>query len=156
MNHIEFANLCRETSRNLELADLEELGEGAVVEVEGIALQLVLDTERQNSACLFIEMGDVKDEYKAEVYETLFAMQGIFEGKLAAIFDFDNLNNRLLFRVRLPLSSETRGDRLAGVIRNFVGDVTEWRNTLLQDRIYADDDAEDNESNFSAAAENLV
>ncbi len=156
MNHIEFANLCRETSRSLELADLEELGQGAVVEVEGIALELVFDTDRQNSACLFIEMGDVKDEYKAEVYETLFAMQGIFEGKLAAIFDFDNLNNRLLFRVRLPLSSETRGDRLAGVIRSFVGDVTEWRNTLLQGRIYANDDAEENESYFSAVAEILV
>jgi hypothetical protein len=156
MNNIEFAQLCRETSRSLELGDLEELGAGEVVEVEGVAVELVLDTTRQNSACLFLEMGDVKDEYKAEIYETLFAMQGIFEGTLDAIFDFDNLNNRLLFRVRLPLSFETRGDRLAGVIRSFSGDVIEWRNTLLQGRIYAEDDAEDNESEFSAAAENLV
>lgn len=152
MNHIDFAQLCRDASRSLGLADLEELGKGEVVEVEGIALELLFDAIRENSACLFLEMGDVKDEYKAEVYETLFAMQGIFEGTVDAIFDFDNLNNRLLFRVRLPLSLETRGEGLAGVIRSFVGDVIEWRNTLLQDRIYA----EDNEFEFSAAAENLV
>ena len=156
MNNIEFAHLCRETSRSLDLADFEELGEGEVVEVDGIALELVLDTTRQNSACLLLEMGDVEDQYKVEVYETLFAMQGIFEGTVDGIFDYDNLNCRLLFRVRLPLSLETRGDRLAGVIRNFVEQVIEWRNTLLKGRLFLEDDDDENKLGFSAVAENLA
>jgi hypothetical protein len=145
MHHTAFMQLCREASQSLGLADSEALGNKDRVELEGIAFKLVQDITMENSALLVLMLGDVEEQFKADVYETLFTMQGIFHGVVDAIFDYDDINLELLFRVRLPLSEQTQGDGLATVIRSFVWQVIEWRNTVLQGKIAQYDDQDEDE-----------
>ena len=145
MNHFAFMQLCRETSRPLGLADIEALGTKERSEVEGVEFELLQDITTENVAFLILVLGEVEEQYKAEVYETLFVMQGIFHGTTDAIFDYDDINCELLFRIRLPLSGDTRADGLATVIRSFVWQVIEWKKTVLKGKL-VDDELDDDDS----------
>lgn len=144
MNNISFMQLCQATGQILELVHPEALGQGEVVSIDNIDLQFIPDATGGNLARLYIELGDIRPEDKVEVYEALFAIQLLMDGMMDGQFVLDNLNDRMMLLVRLPLSEETAPAQLAGVIQSFVSQVEQWRATVLLGRLFEinDDDAD--------------
>lgn len=142
MEHVSFAQLCREAGQILDLFEPDALGLGEVVTIENIDLQFIPDSTGSNLARLYLEVGDIKPEEKVEVYESLFAIQLLMDGVMDGQFVFDNLHDRMMLMVRLPLSDDTEPFQLAGVIRSFVLQVQHWRSTILVGRLF-DINAED-------------
>lgn len=148
MNGMMFSELCQTTAQILNLPLPDNFSNGEVVVVDDVDLQLVQDTNNMNLARLFLELGDIKHEDKVEVYESLFAIQLLMEGVVDGQFVLDNLHDRIMFVVRLPLSDQTEPEQLAGVIQLFVRQVSEWRATILFGRLFDDefDDALDDDT----------
>jgi len=142
MDHVSFVQLCREAGQILQLSEPEKLASGEVVTVDNIDLQFIQDTTGGTLARLYVEVGEIKPADKVAVYEALFAIQLLMDGVMDGQFVFDNLHDRMMLLVRLPLSDETRADQLAGVIQSFVFQVEQWRATVLLGQLFdsSDDD----------------
>lgn len=139
MNRIKFTELCFETAQILHLTDAENFSDGEVVTVDDIDIQFIQDEKNSNLARLFLELGELNEVDKVEVYESLFSIQLMMEGEVDGQFVLDNLNDRMMFVVRLPLSDQTEASQLASVINLFVQQVMQWRSTILAGYLFEDE-----------------
>jgi|LauGreDrversion4_2_1035121.scaffolds.fasta_scaffold52426_3 hypothetical protein len=137
--------LCSDVSRTLHLEDINALGRGEYVSFDGVDFFLVSTFTNDQKARLVLNLGEIEQDYKAEIYETIFAMQGMLDGSLDALFDYDQIRSCLMFRVKLPINLNTSAEGLVSVIKSFVMQIQEWRSTWLQNKLLGSDEQEKNQ-----------
>ena len=142
--------LCSDVSRTLHLEDINALGRGEYVSFEGVDFFLISAFTNDQMVRLVLDLGEIEQEYKPEIYETIFAMQGMLDGSLDALFDYDQIRSCLMFRVKLPINLNTTAEGLVSVIKSFVMQIQEWRNTWLENKLLGSDAQEKNQ-HFSLA-----
>lgn len=94
---------------------------------------------------LVLDLGEIEQEYKPEIYETIFSMQGMLDGSLDALFDYDQIRSCLMFRVKLPINLNTTAEVLVSVIKSFVMQIQEWRSNWLENKLLGMDEQEKNQ-----------
>jgi hypothetical protein len=137
--------LCSDVSRILHLEDIHALGRGKYVSFEGVDFFLVSTFTNDQMVRLVLDLGEIEQEYKPEIYETIFAMQGMLDGSLDALFDYDQIRSCLMFRVKLPINLNTSSEGLVSVIKSFVMQIQEWRSTWLKNKLLGSDEQEKNQ-----------
>ena len=137
--------LCSDVSRTLHLEDINALGRGEYVSFEGVDFFLISTFTNDQMVRLVLDLGEIEQEYKPEIYETIFAMQGMLDGSLDALFDYDQIRSCLMFRVKLPINLNTTAEGLVSVIKSFVIQIQEWRNTWLENKLLGMDEQEKNQ-----------
>jgi len=137
--------LCSDVSRALHLEDINALARGEYVSFDGVDFFLVSTFTNDQKARLVLDLGEIEQDYKAEIYETIFAMQGMLDGSLDALFDYDQIRSCLMFRVKLPINLNTSAEGLVSVIKSFVMQIQEWRSTWLQNKLLGSDEQEKNQ-----------
>jgi hypothetical protein len=137
--------LCSDVSRALYLEDINALAKGEYVSFDGVDFFLVSTFTNDQKARLVLDLGEIEQDYKAEIYETIFAMQGMLDGSLDALFDYDQIRSCLMFRVKLPINLNTSAEGLVSVIKSFVMQIQEWRSTWLQNKLLESDAQEKNQ-----------
>ena len=137
--------LCSDVSRTLHLEDIDALGRGEYVSFEGVDFFLVSTFTNDQMARLVLDLGEIEQEYKPEIYETIFAIQGMLDGSLDALFDYDQIRSCLMFRVKLPINLNTTAEGLVSVIKSFVIQIQEWRSTWLKSKLLGSDEQEINQ-----------
>jgi hypothetical protein len=137
--------LCSDVSRALHLEDINALAKGEYVSFDGVDFFLVSTFTNDQKARLVLNLGEIEQDYKAEIYETIFAMQGMLDGSLDALFDYDQIRSCLMFRVKLPINLNTSAEGLVSVIKSFVMQIQEWRSTWLQNKLLGSDEQEKNQ-----------
>jgi hypothetical protein len=137
--------LCSDVSRALYLEDINALAKGEYVSFDGVDFFLVSTFSNDQKARLVLDLGEIEQDYKAEIYETIFAMQGMLDGSLDALFDYDQIRSCLMFRVKLPINLNTSAEGLVSVIKSFVMQIQEWRSTWLQNKLLGSDAQEKNQ-----------
>ena len=145
MSEAYLEKLCGDVSRALHLEDINALGRGEYVSFDGVDFFLVSTFTNDQKARLVLNLGEIEQEYKAEIYETIFAMQGMLDGSLDALFDYDQIRSCLMFRVKLPINLNTTAEGLVSVIKSFVMQIQEWRSTWLQNKLLGSDEQEKNQ-----------
>ena len=140
MSEAYLEKLCSDVSHILHLEDINALGRGEYVSFEGVDFFLVSTFTNDQMARLILDLGEIEQEYKAEIYETIFAMQGMLDGSLDALFDYDQIRSCLMFRVKLPINLNTTAEGLLSVIRSFVMQIQEWRSTWLKNKLLSSDE----------------
>ncbi len=137
--------LCSDVSCTLHLEDINALGRGEYVSFEGVDFFLISTFTNDHMARLVLDLGEIEQEYKPEIYETIFAMQGMLDGSLDALFDYDQIRSCLMFRVKLPINLNTTAEGLVSVIKSFVMQIQEWRSTWLENKLLRADAQEKNQ-----------
>ena len=137
--------LCSDVSRSLHLEDINALGRGEYVSFEGVDFFLISTFTNDQMVRLVLDLGEIEQEYKPEIYETIFAMQGMLDGSLDALFDYDQIRSCLMFRVKLPINLNTTAEGLVSVIKSFVMQIQEWRSTWLENKLLGADAQEKNQ-----------
>ncbi len=137
--------LCSDVSRALYLEDINALAKGEYVSFDGVDFFLVSTFTNDQKARLVLNLGEIEQDYKAEIYETIFAMQGMLDGSLDALFDYDQIRSCLMFRVKLPINLNTTAEGLVSVIKSFVMQIQEWRSTWLKNKLLSSDEQEKNQ-----------
>ncbi len=137
--------LCSDVSRALHLEDINALGRGEYVSFEGVDFFLISTFTNDKMVRLVLDLGEIEQKYKPEIYETIFAMQGMLDGSLDALFDYDQIRSCLMFRVKLPINLNTTAEGLVSVIKSFVMQIQEWRSTWLENKLLGADAQEKNQ-----------
>jgi hypothetical protein len=137
--------LCSDVSHILHLEDINALGRGEYVSFEDVNFFLVSTFTSDQMVRLVLDLGEIEQDYKAEIYETFFAIQGILDGSLDDLFDYDQIRSCLMFRVKLPINLNTTAEGLVSVIRSFVMQIQEWRSTWLKNKLLSSDEQEKNQ-----------
>lgn len=145
MSEAYLEKLCSDVSRALHLEDINALAKGEYVSFDGVDFFLVSTFTNDQKARLVLNLGEIEQDYKAEIYETIFAMQGMLDGSLDALFDYDQIRSCLMFRVKLPINLNTSAEGLVSVIKSFVMQIQEWRSTWLQNKLLGSDEQEKNQ-----------
>ena len=145
MSEAYLEKLCSDVSRALYLEDINALAKGEYVSFDGVDFFLVSTFTNDQKARLVLDLGEIEQDYKAEIYETIFAMQGMLDGSLDALFDYDQIRSCLMFRVKLPINLNTSAEGLVSVIKSFVMQIQEWRSTWLQNKLLESDAQEKNQ-----------
>ena len=145
MSEAYLEKLCGDVSRALHLEDINALAKGEYVSFDGVDFFLVSTFTNDQKARLVLNLGEIEQDYKAEIYETIFAMQGMLDGSLDALFDYDQIRSCLMFRVKLPINLNTSAEGLVSVIKSFVMQIQEWRSTWLQNKLLGADEQEKNQ-----------
>ena len=145
MSEAYLEKLCSDVSHILHLEDINALGRGEYVSFEDVNFFLVSTFTNDQMARLVLDLGEIEQDYKAEIYETIFAMQGMLDGSLDALFDYDQIRSCLMFRVKLPINLNTTAEGLVGVIKSFVMQIQEWRSTWLKNKLLGSDEQEKNQ-----------
>ena len=130
-----FKKLCSEVSHILQFADKNALGNGERVTLDDVDFFLISNFYQDQYARLILDLGEVEQDFKPEIYEAMFAMQGVLDGSLDAVFDYDHIRSCLMFRIKLPINLNTTAEGLVSVIKSFVLQIREWRNTLLKNKL---------------------
>jgi hypothetical protein len=142
--------LCSDVSHILHLEDINALGRGEYVSFEDVNFFLVSTFTSDQMVRLVLDLGEIEQDYKAEIYETIFAMQGMLDGSLDALFDYDQIRSCLMFRVKLPINLNTTAEGLVSVIKSFVMQIQEWRSTWLKNKLLGSNEQE-NKQHYSLA-----
>ena len=145
MSEAYLEKLCSDVSRALHLEDINALARGEYVSFDGVDFFLISTFTNDQMARLVLDLGEIEQEYKAEIYETIFAMQGMLDGSLDALFDYDQIRSCLMIRVKLPINLNTTAEGLVSVIKSFVMQIQEWRSTWLQNKLLGADEQEKNQ-----------
>ena len=145
MSEAYLEKLCSDVSRALHLEDINALAKGEYVSFDGVDFFLVSTFTNDQMTRLVLDLGEIEQEYKAEIYETIFAMQGMLDGSLDALFDYDQIRSCLMFRVKLPINLNTSAEGLVSVIKSFVMQIQEWRCTWLHNKLLGSDEQEKNQ-----------
>lgn len=135
MNELDFWRLCLAAGRLLELPNPEVFANGETILIQDMPATIYLNDHTRSQATLLLALGSVKPSCKVEVYESLFALQGLWHGTHDCVFDHDSVDDILLLRIALPISNETTADGLALVIELFALQGSEWRMTLLAGKL---------------------
>ena len=135
MSEAYLEKLCSDVSRSLHLEDINALGRGEYVSFEGVDFFLISTFTNDQMVRLVLDLGEIEQKYKPEIYETIFAMQGMLDGSLDALFDYDQIRSCLMFRVKLPINLNTTAEGLVSVIKSFVMQIQEWRSTWLENKL---------------------
>ncbi len=130
-----FKKLCSEVSHILQFADKNALGNSERVTLDDVDFFLISNFYQDQYARLILDLGEVEQDFKPEIYEAMFAMQGVLDGSLDAVFDYDHIRSCLMFRIKLPINLNTTAEGLVSVIKSFVLQIREWRNTLLKNKL---------------------
>ena len=145
MSEAYLEKLCSDVSRSLHLKDINALARGEYVSFDGVDFFLVSTFTNDQMARLVLDLGEIEQEYKPEIYETIFSMQGMLDGSLDALFDYDQVRSCLMFRVKLPINLNTTAEGLVSVIKSFVMQIQEWRSTWLENKLLGTDEQEKNQ-----------
>lgn len=129
MDRHAYEKFCRDASIDLNLRDPEQLGQGGLVEVEGVEMQLVWTGTRHMQ--LYMEVGVLEDASRLEAYEAALAFQAQLAGQMTGMFVLDVAGDRLMFTLSIPMAETMEGIDLAYVLRGFSGQVLDWRDTIL-------------------------
>ena len=151
MSEAYIEKLCGEVSHILHLEDMHALGRGEVVSFDDVDFFLVSTLMNDQMVRLVLDLGEIEQDYKPEIYETIFAMQGMLDGTLDALFDYDQVRSCLMFRVKLPINLNTTADGLVSVIKSFVLQIKEWRSTLLKNKLLGDEEGQEKNQHYSLA-----
>ena len=143
--------LCSEASQILQLEDVNALGRGDYVSFEEVDFFLGSNFMNDQLIRLVLDLGEIEQDYKPEIYETIFAMQGMLDGTLDALFDYDQIRSCLMFRVKLPINLSTTPDGLVSVIKSFILQIKEWRSTLLKNKLIGDEEGQEKNQHYSLA-----
>ncbi len=130
-----FKKLCSDVSHILQFADKNALGNSERVTLDDVDFFLISNFYQDQYARLILDLGEVEQDFKPEIYEAMFAMQGVLDGSLDAVFDYDHIRSCLMFRIKLPINLNTTAEGLVSVIKSFVLQIREWRNTLLKNKL---------------------
>lgn len=133
MDRHAYEKFCRDASIDLNLRDPEQLGEGGLVEVEGVEMQLVWTGTRHMQ--LYMEVGVLEDASRLEAYEAALAFQAQLAGQMTGMFVLDVAGDRLMFTLSIPMAETMEGIDLAYVLRGFSGQVSDWRDTILRGKV---------------------
>ncbi len=155
MNELDFMRLCAAAGVLLELPDPDGFGYGERTDILGVPTEIFLDNDMPDRGIVVLELGTVKVEHKIEAYETLLAMQGVLQATHDCVFDHDSIDDVVLLRASLPLSSNITARDLATVIQIFVLQVREWRATLLPGWLEGHDAEGLNAAPFPSAASHV-
>lgn len=133
MDRNAYEEFCRDASLDLRLPDTGPLGQGGLIDVDGVEMQLLWGGQKHMQ--LFLEVGMLDDESRLEAYEAALAYQTQLAGQITGMFLFDAANDRLMFTLSIPMSERMAGEDLAFVLRGFAQQVTTWRNTILLGKV---------------------
>ena len=151
MSEAYLEKLCCEVSQILHLEDINALGRGDYVSFEEVDFFLVFNLMNDQLARLVLDLGEIEQDYKPEIYETIFAMQGMLDGTLDALFDYDKIRSCLMFRVKLPINLNTTADGLVSVIKSFVLQAQEWRHSLFKNKLLGVEEEQEKNQHYSLA-----
>lgn len=136
MDRHAYEKFCRDASSDLGLPNTESLGEGGLVEVDGVEMQLVWNGTRHMR--LHMEVGGLEDQSRLEAYEAALAFQAQLAGLVTGMFVLDVAGDRLMFTLAIPVTEKMEGVDLAYVLRGFAGQVADWRSTILLGKVLAE------------------
>lgn len=151
VNEAYLEKLCSEVSQTLQLDDINALGRGNYVSFEEVDFFLVSNCMNDQLIRLVLDLGEIEQDHKSEIYETIFAMQGMLDGTLDALFDYDQVRSCLMFRVKLPINLNTTADGLMRVIKSFILQIKEWRSTLLKNKLLSNEEEQEKNQHYSLA-----
>lgn len=149
MDQTTFKDICHDASLRLRLPDVEALGRGAAVMVDGTIMEIA-DTNRGDrlDAYLFVEVGVPVEDHRAEAYQALLGLQMLLIGTVEGMFVYDAVNDRVLFAARLPLWRAIDGAVMADILKAMAAQARTWRGTLLAGQL---SDAQDPRQGFAQA-----
>jgi hypothetical protein len=105
---MQLADLCRGLSREFPEADVDELVEEAVLEVDGVAMALEADDESAvGELTCFVDMGAVDSAYKAHVLERALAFNLSDESDTHGVMALDDEIGHLLLVSRIAWQAKT-------------------------------------------------
>lgn len=133
MDRHAYEKFCTDASIDLRLPDVHQLGQGGLIEVDGVEIQLLWGGKRHMQ--LFLEVGVLDDASRLEAYEAALAFQTQLVGQVTGMFLFDAAGDRLMFSLAIPMSKNMAGRDLAFVLRGFAEQVATWRNTILMGKV---------------------
>ncbi|QHE85616.1 hypothetical protein [Hydrogenophaga sp. BPS33] len=136
MDRIAYEKFCRDASSSLDLPNTERLGEGGLVDVDGVEMQLVWNGTRHMQ--LHMEVGALEDQSRLEAYEAALTFQAQLAGLVTGMFVLDVAGDRLMFTLAIPMAEPMEGVDLAYVLRGFAAQVTDWRCTILRGKVLAE------------------
>lgn len=131
INQSQFAQLCREASRELNLIESAAIGAGEPFDVQGIECVLSFDHARGLALCT-LDLGDVKPGHEAHVYGRLLELQSTFVGQMDALFLRDPINDRILFTARMPLEAGLSAKAFVQAMRILASLAQRWQATVLE------------------------
>lgn len=136
MNQAQFEDICREASLCLHLPDTAALARGDAVIVDGVLMELAESRgEDRIDGYLFVELGVPSEDRRAEVYQSLLALQLLLVGAVEGMFVYDAVNDRILFAARMPFWKEIDGQALAAVLSALAAQATTWCRSMLAGKL---------------------
>ena len=152
MTQSDFEELCRQASLALDLPDTAAMAQGVPALVDDVWFELVFDQRRETLA-IFAELGEVPEEHRIAVYESLLSLQLMTWDRPAIRFGFHLAKRIPVFCASARLTPTSDGPWLATVLRQIAVQVKEWQQTLLAGKlVQADQEFEEETSSSLAAA----
>ena len=144
MNSADFEDLCRQASLALELPDTSAMALGVPVLIDEVWIELVFDQRRPGLA-IFAELGEVEEEQRIAVYESLLSLQLMTWDQPAVRFGLNLARRTPVFCASASLKPDSDGLWLAAILKQISTQVREWRNTLLLGKLmpFEDDDLDE-------------
>jgi hypothetical protein len=152
----DFEELCRHASLALDLPDTSAMAQGVPALIDDVWIELVFDQRREGLA-IFAELGEIPEENRIVVYESLLSLQLMTWDQPSIRFGLNMATRTPLLCASAPLKPESSGEWLAANLKRMAAQVKEWRGTLLVGKLMqVEDDLDENLEGAQAAAESLV
>ena len=156
MNSADFEDLCRQASLALELPDTSAMALGVPVLIDEVWIELVFDQRRPGLA-IFAELGEVEEEQRIAVYESLLSLQLMTWDQPSIRFGLHLATKTPLLCASAPLKPDSNGQWLGANLKRMAAQVREWRGTLLLGKLMpAEDDLDEDAEEAQVAAEMLL
>lgn len=111
------AGLCE---GNVQL-DARQVGQGAPIELDGVAMSLAYDPVRDpNGLLVYVDFGCVPDDEKRDIYFTLLEENFIFSALKPVSFSLSPVSGRIVYAQRMALQeldARELGRRMAALSR---------------------------------------
>lgn len=130
MNRISFEQLCRDASLALGLEDTNALGQGRPVAVQDVLFEFVCMDDVPN-VLMLADLGLIAEDKRVEVYESLLSLQLMTWNQPTVRFGLHPVRRSVLLCIGSGLHEKSDGAWLASMISSMVGQIAEWRTTLL-------------------------
>lgn len=125
-----FEDLCRQASLELRLHDSEAMGREEPVELGEVTIE-VLHEELNGSLLVLAELGQVRADEPATVYEQLLSLQYLLWHQPGIRFGYREDRASVVLMMGVPLREDMKGEWLATALRGMAEQVNHWRDTLL-------------------------
>lgn len=117
MDAFAFADLCRDASRALGVADLDELAREGQITLDGVEVELVFDEEGASRLFCYVDVGSAESLASAvdgvAVYRDMLTLNLLRGSKAAGAIALDPDSNHFVLSTHLLDPDAYDGERLA-------------------------------------------